>query len=330
MRRPLSYYLRKLLKWSALPAFLLMAASFLIVKYLITGTNINASYITSFLNTNTAVICMSIGVTAVILTGGIDISLGALVSLCNVVAVQLMMHGVHYLPALIIVLLMAVAAGAVNGAVVSYLHVPPLLTTFATQTVFAGLALTVMRVPGGRIAGECTSFYYGKLFGFLPPTILFILVPVVIWKIYRRSPEGTRLYAVGCDEGKAFLSGINVERCRMFAYCFAGFCAGMGAIAYTFYVSAGDPDLGNSLDMRAISAAVIGGVSLSGGYGDVAGGIFGCLFFGMLTNMIVSFKVNVFTQNLLEALILLAGVLMAIAVRNRSMSLKGGLKREGQ
>ena len=76
--------------------------------------------------------------------------------------------------------------------------------------------------------------------------------------------------------------------------------------------------MGNSLDMKAISAAVIGGVSLSGGYGDITGGIFGCLFFGMLTNMIVSLKVNVFTQNLLEALILLGSVLLAIAVKNRN------------
>lgn len=318
MKEKVSHIWEKILKWPALPAFLLFSLAFVAVKFVIKGTNINAAYLTSFINTNTPVICICMGVSVVILTGGIDISLGALISLCNVVAVQMMMHGVNYMLTIAVVLLMAVLAGAFNGAVVSYLRIPPLLTTFATQTIFAGLALWVMKVPGGSIAKELSKFYYGKLFGFLPPTLIFIIVPIIIWKIYKKTPEGTRMYASGCDLEKAFLSGINVNRCKIFAYCFAGFCAGVGAVAYTCYVCAGDPDLGNSLDMKAISAAVIGGVSLSGGYGDITGGIFGCLFFGMLTNMIVSLKVNVFTQNLLEALILLGSVLLAIAVKNRN------------
>ena len=242
------------------------------------------------------------------------------------VAVQLMMHDVNYILAIIIVLLLSTAAGAMNGVIISRFHIPPLLTTFATQTIFSGLALRVMRVPGGSIAPELSKFYYEKLFGFLPPAILFILLPVIIWKIYKRTPAGTRLYAAGCDQGKAFLSGIQVTHCTMFAYCFAGLCAGIGAVAYTCYVCAGDPNLGNSFDMRAISAAVIGGVSLSGGYGDIAGGIFGCIFFGMLTNLIVSLKVNVFAQGLLEALILLVGVILAVMVRNRGSFGRGGLK----
>jgi ribose transport system permease protein len=316
--------LKKIYKWSALPALFLMALAFIIISF---TDKVSSSYIGSFLSTNTAVICVGIGASVVIISGGIDISLGALVSLCNVVAVQLMMNGVPYYWAVLLVLIMSVAAGALNGLIVSVLKIPALLATYATQTMFAGLALLVMKTPGGKIAKELVTFFYTKLFGVIPMAALFILVPIVVWKLYKRSPAGIGFYALGCNETKAYLSGINVRRHRMFAYCFAGFATGVGALAMTCYVGAGDPDIGTSLIMTAISAAVIGGVSLSGGYGDVAGGIFGCIFFGLLTNMIVGFRVDAFSQNLLKAVILLLGVLSAISVVRKDSSVGGGIAR---
>jgi ribose transport system permease protein len=112
----------------------------------------------------------------------------------------------------------------------------------------------------------------------------------------------------------------------MFVYCFAGFCAGIGALAITCMVGGGDPLIGSTVVMTAISAAVIGGVSLSGGRGDIAGGIFGCLFLGLLTNIVVSMRLDVFSQGLLTAVILLLGILVAVAVGTKRVT-KGALKR---
>ncbi len=319
--------LKNFFTWPAFPSLILMVLTFILLNFIITETKITSAYVSSFLSTNTAVICVSIGVSAVIISGGIDISLGALVSLCNVVAVQLMMHDVPYYWAVLIVILMAIVAGAINGFIVSILKIPALLTTYATQTIFAGLALLVMKTPGGKIPNELISFFYTKLFGVIPMAVVFILIPVVIWELYKHSPAGIELYAIGSNETKAFLSGINIIRRRMFTYCFAGFAAGIGALAMTFYTGAGDPDIGTSLTLTALAAAVIGGTSLSGGLGNVEGGIFGCLFFGLLTNMIVALRVDTFSQIFFQSLILLAGVLITISVTKRDSLMEGGIAR---
>ena len=313
---------RRILHWSAFPSLLLLGLV-LVINSFVTNNAWKPSIITSFLNTNAMTVCVSMGATIVILTGGIDISLGALVSMCNVMAVQLMVAGVPFYWAIVITLLTSVAGGLLNGAIVAYLRVTPLLTTYATSTIFAGLALLISPTPGGSIDSRLLIAFYQKPLG-IPVVVFWVAVIVVLWKIYRRSPGGMKLYATGCNEGKAFLSGINVRRVKLFAYAFAGFSAGVGAICMTCMIGAGDPLVGSSVGMTAISGAVIGGVSLSGGKGDLAGAVFGCLFLGYLTNLIVALKFDAYSQTLLKALILLVCVVISVLVgarRNR----KGGL-----
>ena len=144
--------------------------------------------------------------------------------------------------------------------------------------------------------------------------VFWIAAVVVLWKFYRNTPGGMKIYATGCNENKAFLSGINVRHVKLFAYGFAGFASGVGAICMTCMIGAGDPLVGASVGMTAISGAVIGGVSLSGGRGDLAGSIFGCLFLGYLTNLIVALKFDAYSQTLLKALILLFCVIVSVLV----------------
>lgn len=306
---------KRLFSWSAFPALAVLILV-MIVNSFFTKNAWSRSMMVSFLQTNTMTICVCVGVSVVILTGGIDISLGALVSMCNVMMVKLMGSGVPYYWAVFVTLLAAVAGGALNGAVVSFLGVTPLLTTFATSIIFAGLALIIMPGPGGSIAKALSKLFYSKPLG-IPVCAFLILFLFAIWKVYRSTPGGLRLYAVGCSEDKAFLSGINVKATKMFAYCFAGLSAGIGALAVTGMIGAGDPLVGSTVGMKAISAAVIGGVSLSGGKGDISGGIFGCLFLGYLTNLIVAMRFDAFAQQLLTAVILLFGVVIAVIIGTR-------------
>lgn len=315
---------KRILNWSAFPALVLLALV-LLVNSFVTSNAWKPSIIVSFLNTNAMTVCVSLGVTIVILTGGIDISLGALVSMCNVMAVQLMVAGVPFYWALLITMAAAVAGGLLNGFIVAYLGVTPLLTTYATSTIFAGLALLISPTPGGFIDTQLMLAFYKKFLG-IPMVVFWIAAAVVLWKIYRRTPNGMKIYATGCNEGKAFLSGINVKRVKLFAYGFAGFAAGVGAICMTCMIGAGDPLVGSSVGMTAISGAVIGGVSLSGGKGDVAGPIFGCLFLGYLTNLIVALKFDAYSQTLLKALILLFCVIISVFVSMRKGK-KGGISR---
>jgi ribose transport system permease protein len=144
---------------------------------------------------------------------------------------------------------------------------------------------------------------------------LFILVPYIIWKIFKATPHGVRLYASGQNQNKAFASGVNVTGEKLFAMIFGGLCSGIGGIALTSSIGAGDPLIGSALAMTALSAAVIGGVSLSGGYGDAGGGIFACLFLGLITVLVLSAGVNAYMQQFVSALILLVGIIGAVTFK---------------
>lgn len=303
---------RKVLSWAAFPSLVLLLLV-LIINSFVTNNAWKPSLIASFLNTNAMTVCVSIGVTVVILTGGIDISLGALVSMCNVMAVRLMTGGMPYYWAVLITLAAATAAGLFNGTIVACLKVTPLLTTYATSTIFAGLALLILPTPGGTIDTTLLLAFYKKPLG-IPIVVFWVAAVVLIWKLYKRTPNGLKLYATGNNESKAFLSGINVRKVKLFAYAFSGFASGVGALCMTCMIGAGDPLIGSSVGMTAISGAVIGGVSLSGGKGDVVGSILGCLFLGYLTNLIVALKFDAYSQTLLKALILLLCVILSILV----------------
>jgi len=288
------------------------------------------SFLVSFLNTNTAVICLTIGASAVIIAGELDISLGPMVSVANVMLIKLLAAGVHPAAAVVTTVAATTAMGLLNGTLVAVLRGSSLLTTFATSTVYSGIALLVMPVPGGSVARGMTSFYNSSFLG-IPATVLFILVPYLIWKIYKRTPHGIRLYASGNNPAKAYASGVNVQGEKLFAYGFAGFSAGIGAVALTSSIGAGDPLIGAQMSMMAISAAVIGGVSLSGGYGDVTGGIFGSLFLGLITVSVLSSNISSFLQQFVSGMILLLGMIgaMIFTLRRGEKASQGAQSEDG-
>jgi ribose transport system permease protein len=316
-------------KSTSAPAVYLFIVASLFVA-LGTRTRFDLSFAVSFLNSNITVLCICIGEAVVVLTGGIDISLGPLISVCNVLLVKLIATGTPVAAAIGIMLFVAVCAGGINGLMIGFMRVNPLLTTYATSIVYGGIALVITRTPIYLKIAAFSNFYQLRFFGFLPITLLFILVPYTVWKIYKRTPAGIRLYAVGQNELSAYWSGINVVRVKVFAYSFAGLSTGIGALAITCMIQGGNPLLGASMSMTAISAVVIGGVSLSGGKGDVGGGIFGCLFFFMLTNIIISMGINTFWQELLKTLILLISVVISVVLPNKRETIQKGFEYVGK
>ncbi|MDR1611560.1 MAG: ABC transporter permease [Planctomycetota bacterium] len=295
---------------TALPAVLLFF-TLLTVNFFIMPGALSRSFLVSFLNTNTAVICLTMGASVVIIAGGIDISLGPMVSVANVMLIKLLAAGTHYSAAIPLTVLATTAMGLLNGVLVAVLRGSSLLTTFAASTVYSGIALLVMPVPGGSVAREMTAFYNGSLLG-IPATVFFILAPYVVWKAFKRTPHGIRLYAAGNNPAKAYSSAVNVPAEKLFAFGFAGFSAGIGTVALTSSIGSGDPLIGAQMSMMAISAAVIGGVSLSGGYGDITGGIFGSLFLGLITVIVLSSNISSFLQQFVSGVILLLGMIGAM------------------
>jgi ribose transport system permease protein len=317
---------RKLLHSSSTPGVVLFILASLFVA-LGTSANFNWNYMVSFINSNIATLCMCIGEAVVIITGGIDISLGGILSLCNVLLVVMISGGMNLALAIVIMLIVAIVAGLINGVMVSVMKVSPLLTTYATSIIFCGLALVVARTPIYLKTSALSAFYKYRLFGAIPMSLFFVLILYIMWKLYKHSPSGIRLYATGENEQSAYASGINVVRSKMLAYSFAGFAAGMGALAVTSMIQGGDPKIGVSMPMTAISAVVIGGVSLSGGRGDVGGSLFGSLFLVMLSNLIVFWGINTFWQELIRTLILLASIVITtlLTTSNRRDRVKKGI-----
>lgn len=303
-------------KMSAMPAIVLFFSLLIINSFIMTNA-LSRSFLVSFLNNMTPVMCIAIGTSVVIICGEIDISLGAMLSVANVMLIKLIEIGIPYQGAIVLVLLATMAMGLLNGFLIAVMRGSALLTTFATSTIYSGLALLIMPAPGGSVAREMSRFFNGSFLG-IPATVLFFMIPYVMWKVYKRTIHGMKLYAVGCSRGKAYASGVNVTYEKLFAFVFAGFCAGMGALALTSSLGAGDALIGATMSMTAISAAVIGGVSLSGGSGDVTGSMFGSLFLGIIIVAVLSLNVSPFVQQLASGLILLFGMLgaMAFSVKN--------------
>lgn len=313
----ISFILKKVAGWSALPALILFLLFLFINGQMMSGS-INRYFVEGFLSTNTPAICIAIGVSAAILCGGMDISLGAIVSMVNVSMVWLCESlGLNVFVSALIGLLIGLLAGLLNGLVIAVLRVTPLLATFASSAIFSGIALWIRPYPGGSIPSELNSFYNSRIFEIIPMPLVVLLLPLVIFLILKSTPIGTYIYAIGRDEKKAYASAVNLTKVKLLVYTFTGFAAGVAGVAMTASISAGDPLAGNMMSMTSIAAAVIGGISLSGGKGDVWGAVFGSMFLSILISTVVSANINSFMQSLVNGLILLVALIVAVFISNR-------------
>lgn len=312
--------IKKLTSWSAFPSLVLFVA-FIVINGII-NHGLSVSFFKSFIATNAGAICLAIGVTAAILAGGIDISLGSIVSLVNVVIVTLCGKGMPVPQAAMIGLAVSVACGVFNGFLVGVMRITPLLTTFATSTAYAGIALWIMPNPGGSIDFSFSDWYGSYFLGFIPMPVAMILILVVIWVIFQRTPAGTHLYAVGQDPRKAYASGINVYGLKFFVHTFAGLSAGIAGVCLSANICAGSPTIGSTMSMNSIAAAVIGGVSLNGGIGNIWGAIFGSGFLSILISIVVSANLSSYVQSFVQGLILLLGIIFSVIAGNKELKEK--------
>jgi ribose transport system permease protein len=275
---------------------------FITTRFLTTG------FIVGFFSANAPLVLISIGEAVVLIGGGIDISLGAIVCLVNVVFITLVGSGWSFTAAAVTTILMALVCGIINGLVVGFLRVPPLLATFASTSVYGGLALWIMPTPGGAAPMNLISWYNNTLAG-IPAPVYIILAALIVWIVIKYSPLRIWLYALGRDEKKAYMSAVPVKWTQLFMYSFAGLMAGIGALCLTGSIGSGDPLVGLPLSLSAIAGCVIGGISLSGGKGNILGSLFGSLFLGLVITTVLSARIEPFYQDFISGIIILIGVI---------------------
>ncbi|WP_118134486.1 ABC transporter permease [Oceanicella sp. SM1341] len=271
---------------------------------------------------------LAIGMTFVIISGGIDLSVGSIVGLCGMVAGWLVLYGVNpglgwsiqfnTLEICLIVILVGVAVGAVNGLLVTKLNVAPFIATLGTLYVARGLAL--LSSDGATFPNLGGNPEYGSASFRLIGAGSFLGIPISIWMlvavgclaayIARRTPLGRFIYAVGGNERGAALSGVKVNRIKMFVYMFSGFCAALVGLIISSQLVAAHPATGETFELNAIAAAVLGGTSMSGGRGRIGGTIVGAFVIGVLSDGLVMMGVSAFWQTVIKGLVIIAAVVV--------------------
>lgn len=242
--------------------------------------------------------------------GGIDISIGPMIGLLNVAMVRyLFMNGVDS-PFVVIplVLLAGTLLGALNGALVAYLRLQPIVATLGTYLVFFGLAPWVLSRPGGSTPDWLSS----------EAAIVGIAFVGVVWFAITRTPLYQDLMAIGGSAKAAYTSGINVQGVRLSAYALGGLIAGVAALALTALLGSGDPGIGAPITMRAIAAVALGGVSLAGGRGGFVGAAAGALVIFLLQLSMTGLNWSTFVVQMVFGIVLVLAVLFnAVVVRRK-------------
>jgi ribose transport system permease protein len=266
---------------------------------------------TGILNSNMRVflplILLASGQAVVILGGGIDISVGAIVSIINALLATQLGTGASTektLFVIMIALLVGMAAGALNGFFTAFLRLQPIITTYATSFLFAGIALYILPEPGGGIPLVISTFYRDSTPLGIPLGFFIIPLILIAWYLTRQTRYGRYLYAVGGKPDAAYETGVPVNTVQFTTYVISGLMAAMGGIAITLLTGSGNAQVGDPLTLSSITAVVIGGTALRGGVGGVAGAIIGAIILGILKNIISFANVDLWWQTFVNAAII--------------------------
>jgi ribose transport system permease protein len=263
--------------------------------------------------------------TMVVLTSGIDLSVGMVMVLANCLASHIAAGelGGAAVGALG-VLALGAACGAINGMIVIFGRLQPIVTTIATGAVYYGAALALRPVPGGDVNATLADAATGQIAGVVPSSLLLLAALVVlVWWPFRRSVVGRAVYAIGSSEIAAYMSGVPIRRAKLVAYTLSGLLASVAGLFITFVTYSGEASAatGGTYTLYSIAAVVLGGVSLFGGSGSAIGAIFGALMFRTIGDLLFVFNVEPLWQPLFQGGVLMAAVclgsLRLLRIRNR-------------
>jgi ribose transport system permease protein len=301
----------------ALDKFITFAAVIaLFIFFSIVAKNFfTARSVLSLLLQTSAVTIMGIGVTFTIITGGIDLSIGSVIALSGTVAVMVAIAGVPIWLSMVVGLLVGVLCGLLNGLMITRLKLPPFIATLGMMMVARGVALTITNAnawpapDGFGTLGNGAIFRTGPKFpGISYPVLLMIAVAIIFSFILSKTRIGRYTYAVGSNEEAARLSGIKVSQVKIIAYIICGLLSGLVGIILASRMVTSQPNSASGYELNAIAAAVIGGTSLMGGVGTVAGTVIGSFIIGILSVGLTMAGANYFMQQIVIGLVVIGAV----------------------
>lgn len=259
---------------------------------------------------------IAIGMTLVIMTRGIDLSVGSIVGVSSMVAADMLSHGV--VVGVAAGLGVGLLCGMINGVLIAKLKLPDFIVTLGTLSIFRGAALIYTNgQPIYGIPEEFREIFGGKIVGLPTPVLIVVALSVLIWALVRFTALGEQIVAVGGNEEAARLSGIDIPRIKITVYALSGLLAAVAGMILVARIGAAEPIGGNGYELQAIGAAVIGGASLFGGEGNPLGALVGALMLGALQNGLTLLNVPSFWQYVASGVVVILAVMADQMTRNR-------------
>lgn len=255
------------------------------------------------------------GMTFVILTAGIDLSVGSILGFTGAIGASLLMGGMNVYLAMLIAITVGAFAGMVNGIIITKGKVQPFIATLATMIFLRGATLVFtngkpVAVSASEVSGVFRWIGTGKLLGIPIPIVLMIIVFIICYYVLNHTQFGRHIYAVGGNEEASLLSGVNTHKVKIWAYTISGILAAVAGIIVTSRLSSAQPTAGDGYELDAIAAVVLGGTSLIGGQGTIVGTIIGALIIGILNNALNLMDVQSYYQSIAKAVVILIAVLL--------------------
>lgn len=297
-------------RYPALFALIFLSAA-LLTNFVLQPNMFAGETINSNLRVFLPVILLAVGQAVVIIGGGIDISVGSIVSIVNaILATQVGLNGTpeDMWKFMLLSLGVGLLAGAINGFFIAFLRLQPIITTYATSFLFAGFALWVLPNPGGGIPSQFAQFYRTSTPLGIPLAVYIILFVLLVWLYVRSTRYGNYLFAVGGKATAAYETAVPVTWVQFSTYVVSGFMSALGGIAITLLSGAGNAEIGAAMTLTSITAVVIGGTMMSGGIGGVAGPIMGAVTLGVIQNIISFAQIDTWWETLVKASIIVVAL----------------------
>lgn len=268
--------------------------------------------LTSTVNNTMPLVLAGLAQALVVLTRGIDLSVGGVIDLTNAIAaIKLGGSLASMVVWSVVILLVGAVCGLINGLLVALGRLQPILVTLATLSIFQGLAIRVLPQPGGEVPPEFTSVFANQN---APLSLIYVLGLAVLWLVFRRTRIGVSIYALGNDEMSAQAHGIAVQRTKVTAYVLAGSLSAASGLFLAATATAGDATTGNGFTLTSIIAVVLGGISLFGGRGSGIGAMCGAFVINMIVNILFFAHIDPLYQAFYEGLFLVVAVLLTSGI----------------
>ena len=260
---------------------------------------------------------LAFGETLLIIGGMIDLSVGAVFAFAGVIAIKTFLITGSLLLAMMVGILFGILCNLLSGFLVSYFKTPPFIATLALMTITRGLVLLITKGQNIYQIGRFTLFGQGSIWFIPTPVIFMFLMLIVTWYILNHTRLGRSIYAIGGNEEAALASGIQVSKVKFIVYVINGAFVGLAGVLFMSRVNAGLPNAGIGFELEALTVAIIGGTSFTGGIGTAAGTLAGGFIMGLLNNIMNLVGVNSYVQQIIKGAIIALAVIFDMAAKNR-------------